>query len=46
MTEMEKLLAEQKQGASALALEPDSPGLRLWLSDLVAEEVLMLQEEM
>ena len=42
--ELERLLAEQREAAGELAINPEDWGARLGLADLVAEEILILTE--
>ena len=44
MTELDRIIAEQKLAVANIAREPDSRGARLWLADWMAEEVLLIAE--
>ena len=44
MTELDRIIAEQKLAVANIAREPDSRGARLGLADWVAEEVLIMAE--
>lgn len=41
---LERCRREQLEAAAALALDPESAALRLWLADQVGEEVFLLLE--
>ena len=44
MTELDRIIAEQKLAVANIAREPDNRGARLGLADWVAEEVLLIAE--
>jgi hypothetical protein len=44
MTDLDRILAEQRAARDALAAGDESRGARLWIADAVAEEVLIEAE--
>lgn len=44
LNNLDRILAEQRAARDAMAAGDESRGVRLWIADAVAEEVLMIAE--